>query len=179
MVGPARDALRGMLTDMTLCDVRHQARFLERLRQTHPHTVKVLKSRVPLKRYTCGVYAFDLVGNAEYAQIAGFGFGRTFAGAEFLHHLIDQRLLEPRASGAAISGDLAIYFQDDKFVHVGRLLASQRVISKWGTGHLCEHKLWNVPLSYGNEVRFFRGTSRMESLELFIGYAKSKGFRRS
>ena len=124
MVGPARDALRSMLNAMTLCDVRYQARFLERLRQTHPHTVKVLKSRVPLKRYTCGVYAFDLVGNADYAQIAGFGFGRTFAGAEFLHHLMDQRLLEPRTSGAAISGDLAIYFQDDKFVACRSIVGS-------------------------------------------------------
>jgi hypothetical protein len=52
-----------------------------------------------------------------------------------------------------------------------------RVLSKWGVGLLYEHAIWEVPLRYGQEVQYFVGTDDDASLDLFIRYAESRGFR--
>lgn len=57
-------------------------------------------------------------------------------------------------------GDLAIYVAGEGMLreqaHIGQITAQDRVISKWGYGHVYEHLIEMVPDSYGTEVLFFR-----------------------
>jgi hypothetical protein len=39
-----------------------------------------------------------------------------------------------------------------------------------------EHGVWETPLNYGDNVQYFVGPSEDASLDLFMQYAKSKGF---
>lgn len=57
------------------------------------------------------------------------------------------------------------------------MLASGRVLSKWGTGHLYEHVVFEVPESYGIAVRFFRGLSYEQGFEHFVQFAEEKRMR--
>lgn len=140
------------------------------------HSIKLVDSQYPIAEYTCVVYSFGLTKDPTYLSVASFGFGRTFAGAEFIHFLLDHSLLTERQTGQAFAGDLVVYFGNDLFKHVGTVLACNQVLSKWGTGHLFEHSTWEVPTNYGDHVKYFKQLAPEEGLDLFIKYAEVDGF---
>jgi hypothetical protein len=172
---PEPDALRSSIAEITEgAPVREHPTRIEALRVGYDHTIVVIESEHPIDQYTCGVHAFHLVGDPTYLEVAGYGLGRTFAGAEFMTFALQNRLLTPRQS-RALPGDLIFYFQNGVFRHVGRMNTEARVISKWGTGWLYEHGVQEVPLNYGSDIRYFVGLDEEAALNLFIRYAESQG----
>jgi len=171
--------LRDRLTEITENPrVREHAAQIEALRAETGHSISVEQSVRPLQKYTCGMHAFHLAGNPIYERVATSGNGETFAGTEFINFLLQQQLLIHRPFEAVVTNDLVVYFDGIVFRHVGRVAGPSRVLSKWGTGCLCQHALWEVPANYGNEVRYCVGPNEASSLELFLKYAESKGFNR-
>ena len=142
-----------------------------------PNTVRILPSPHPIERYTCLVHALDFTERPEYVAIAERGFNVVFAGRSFAHWLIDRRLINEVAAVDANEGDLVFYFNEERqFQHAGVIAGNHRVISKWGTGHLFEHGLFEVPESYGTIVRFFQHLASDEAYDHFVTFAKEKGF---
>lgn len=170
-------SLRERLCEMTLKPIGEQAAMLEQLRMEFAHGIRILDSEHPIEGYTCAVHAFHLLGDAVYQEIAASGLGSTFAGKDFVEFAIKEQLLTECGADDAVPGDLVIYFLDGRFGHIGRLQADRRVLSKWGTGYLCDHGLWEVPCSYGLEVRFFEGPDAEDCLDIFVEYTKTRGFR--
>lgn len=170
--------LRDALLQITeLAPPQEHAARIEQLRANTAHTIAVLNSEHPIDRYTCAVFAFHLVEDPTYIEVASFGLGGTFAGPEFVSFLLDNNLLASRAEHESVKGDLIFYFESGEFRHVGRLCALPgRVVSKWGIGLLYEHGIWEVAENYGEEVRYFAGPNEEESFELFSKYAEHKGF---
>lgn len=162
------------ITESTPVD-EHPA-HIKVLQRAHRHTIKVIKNEYSIQLYTCGVHAFYLVDDPTYVEIAGYGLGSTFAGPGFINFLFQSQLLSP-CRPPIFLGDLIIYFHDGKFRHVGRMKSETRVLSKWGTGWLYEHGIWEVPSSYGDDIQYFVGPNRKASLKLFIQYAESRGFK--
>jgi hypothetical protein len=161
---------------MTLKPIGEQAAMLERLRGEFAHTIEILDSNQPIESDTCAVHAFQLIGNRIYDDIRHSGLGRTFAGKDFVEFAINEQLLTECDPEEAVEGDLAIYLLEGRFGHIGVLQSDQRILSKWGTGYLCEHALWEVPCSYGFEVRFFEGPSAEDCFDVFVEYTKTRGF---
>ena len=149
---------------------------IQELSPSYGHSIKLVDSQCPIAEYTCVVYSFGLTEDPTYLSVASFGFGRTFAGAEFIHFLLDRRLLTERQTGQIFTGDLVVYFDGALFKHVGKVLASSQVLSKWGTGHLFMHSTWEVPTNYGERVKYFKQLAPEEGLDLFIKYAEFHGF---
>ncbi len=149
---------------------------IEGLRAEIGHSIAPQPSQHDPARYTCAVHAFHLTEEPGYVQVASFGLGTTYAGPDFIAFLLKNSLLEPREQTALSTGDLVLYFDEGTFKHIGRLIEPSRALSKWGTGGLYEHGLWEVPSTYGNELRFFVGPSEEASYELFVKYAESRGF---
>lgn len=54
------------------------------------------------------------------------------------------------------SDTIAVYFAGGAAKHFGRI-EGNRIISKWGRGYAWKHDLFEVPLSYGNTVKFSNG----------------------
>ena len=50
-----------------------------------------------------------------------------------------------------------------------------RVVSKWGLGHLWEHNILEVPISYGNEYKYYKDIQKEEAINSFCKFAESKG----
>jgi hypothetical protein len=50
-----------------------------------------------------------------------------------------------------------------------------RLISKWGGFPVYDHRLEEVPASYGDEVKFFEAPSEGIGLEWFLEYARATG----
>ncbi len=141
------------------------------------HSIKVIDSFYPIEDYTCVVHSFQLIQDPLYVSVAEFGLGRIFAGSEFIYFLLDQSLLCECQCDSVLKDNLVMYFQNESFKHVGLALDENRVLSKWGTGHLYNHLTWEVPTSYGNKVRYFKKFSAGEGLDLFVLFAESKGLK--
>ena len=155
---------------------RHPA-LLQQLTAAYPNSIQVLVSEHPIHRYTCLMHVFEFVEKPNYIAIADYLGVNVFAGAEFAHWLINNRHLTQVPEAEAISRDLVMYFNECNFKHVGILQAGRRVVSKWGEGHLYNHALWEVPQSYGDNVRFFEPLSYDDAYDRFTYFAEERGIR--
>lgn len=158
-------------------DVNKHPQMLIALKEEIQHTVLVLKSEHPIERYTCIVHAFDFVENEFYLSIASFGLGRVFAGPEFVEYMLCNNCLQEKTKSDVAEGDYVIYFKEEQVKHIGLAKPNLRVVSKWGVGQLVEHELYQVPLQYGDNIKYFEPLSKNEALDLFIKYAETKGLR--
>jgi hypothetical protein len=157
--------------------VRHQE-ILGELSREHVNTIKIIESRHPLGRYTCFVHAFGFTERPQYVSIAQIGFNYVYASPEFVHWLFDQGRLYEIPESDLVPNDIAFYSTIDGLVrHAAIFLGTDRFQSKWGLGYLFEHRLFEVPDSYGNFVRFFRGLPYAQAIRSFVCYAESKGMR--
>jgi hypothetical protein len=169
--------LRKRLEEMTQVeDVTQHPALLMEISQSLPNTIVFLDSPYRLRRYTCGMHVFGFAEEPEYAAIAERGFNRVFAGGAFVHWLIENCLLDELSSSDVKDGDLVIYFNGEgRFKHAGLICGMDRVVSKWGTGHLVRHGLLEVPESYGSTLRFFKKLTYEEAYAYFRRFAAENG----
>lgn len=69
-----------------------------------------------------------------------------------LRRLLDEITTSPCDEHPARIGRLGTVYQHG----ITGKFNGGKVISKWGTGFLCEHAVAEVPSKYGDDVRFFR-----------------------
>lgn len=168
--------LRGRLQRLTEeHDVSRHPALLARVTCECPNSISIVESPHPIGRYTCLMHVLDFAERPEYIAIACHGLGRVFAGEEFAHWLIGRGLLVELSRADARDGDLVIYFSEDTFKHVGLWRPNCRVLSKWGVGHLYYHELFEVPMSYGTDARFFKRLSYSDAYDAFTQFAAEKG----
>ena len=99
------------------------------------------------------MYALDLMNENALRNITKDN-PDVYPKSEFVSYLMEQFMNEIDPSEAS-DGDIVIYFCNKKPKHAGKF-HSGYIISKWGIqSHLWRHGLYEVPISYGNEVRFF------------------------
>jgi len=177
MIDVAERALRERLEGMTrVDDVSQHPALLAALTRECPNTITLLDSIHPIGRYTCLMYVFDFVEKPEYVAIAGYVGGRIFAAGAFAHWLLDHGLLVEVTAPNAREGDIVIYFgEGGRFKHAGLSLATGRVISKWGIGHLYQHGFFEVPESYGTTIRLFKRLSYDDAFQYFEQFAEESG----
>lgn len=169
--------LRIALSEMTEgASIEDHPRAIEELRSRFGHSIEIVESSHPITSYTCAVHAFGLIDDQTYIEVASYGLGRTFAGREFVEFILAKNLLTELSTHRLTENSLAIYLDHAQFRHVGIVRSRGRLLSKWGTGHLYEHPIWEVPLAYGDTVKFFSPLTTDEGLELFKCYAVSHGF---
>lgn len=169
--------LRRKLQAMTeIDDVSRHPALLDAISAEHPNTIKLVDSPHPIRRYTCLVHAFNFTEQSEYVLIAESGFNVVFAGRQFAQWMIDHGHLVEVGTKEAPAGDLVFYFDaQGQFKHAGIISSGNRVVSKWGTGHLYEHEILDVPESYGTLVRFFKSLPFQEAIKRFIEFARENG----
>ena len=80
-------------------------------------------------------------------------------------YLIERHLTEIEQNEIQ-DGDYIIYFDNGKPQHAGRI-RNNKVVSKWGMYHLWEHGIWEIPIEYGDTVRFFTQIPLEECVSAF------------
>jgi hypothetical protein len=165
------------LQEMTeVSDVLRYPELLAGIAREIPNTIKLVASPYSISRYTCLVHVFDFAEKSEYVEIARRGFNVGYASPDFAHWLMDNGFLTEIKPQNVRNGDLVFYFNvDGRFKHAGIMVSKDRVLSKWGMGHLFEHALDEVPESYGAETRFFKNLKYEEGFEHFKTYVREKG----
>lgn len=156
-------------------DVAQHPALLAELTRDWPNSICVTESPHPIERYTCLMHVLDFTEKPKYIAIASYGLGRVFAGAEFAHWLIDRGLLAEVSRADAQDSDLVFYFSEGTFKHAGLWRRNGRVVSKWGEGHLYDHELFEVPMSYGADVKFYKQLPYVNAYDRFRQFAGENG----
>jgi hypothetical protein len=166
--------LRQRLCEMTEsgCQPHEHPTMLMQISRELPNTIRVRESDRAPQSFTCGMHTFGFESCPEYAEVAAQG---VFAGLQFFTWLTATGRLVEVDDHQPSENDLVMYFDGGKAVHVGRVVSSGRVISKWGVGLMYEHGLSEVPKNYGDEVRFFRSIEPDVALEHFLDFAEERG----
>lgn len=115
------------------------------------------------------MYAFGIENNQQYIQLAWEVDERIHANPNFVQFLIKNEYMIEEQQAA--NGCVIVYF-DEKIKHIGQLISESRVISKWGLGHLYEHAFFEIPISYGDTIRFFKPPAHESIVPLFREYAR-------
>jgi hypothetical protein len=78
----------------------------------------------------------------------------------YVSYMLQECVLEEVPCGVVTPGHWALYFCRGALVHAALLLPGERFLSKWGQGHVWEHGKWEAPVTYGDDVKFFKPLSR-------------------
>ena len=62
---------------------------------------------------------------------------------------------------------IVVYFDKGTVTHFGKI-QNDKILSKWGVGLIWEHPVFEVPSSYGNEVKYSSGRPEVEVLEKLL-----------
>ena len=170
------EALRKALSEITTRYVRQQAheqiRLIEGLRKQYEHSIllvqQAIRGRPETGQFTCYQYAFNLVDPPpEVVRIAS-AHENIYPSSAFVQYLIDHTLTElPAPKDRCV----LVYSNGQEIKHAGKM-QEQMVTSKWGTAHLWRHRIYEVPITYGNDVRFFDAIQAEESAQTFLRYAE-------
>ena len=177
------DALRAALDRITGSGgypLAYHVAAIDALRAEFEHAIELV-TLAGLVKCNCFEHALDiqesravnaiLLEDAERERLGRTPLGITFGGA-FIAELIASGTLAADESGPAL-----VYFRGDLPVHAG-IAAGERVISRWGAGHLWRHGVWEVPSSHGDAVARFRRPDRAAVEAAFKDYHRRLGGRR-
>jgi hypothetical protein len=167
---PEKKALRSALDlpEGTIVP-RDHPREVEKVKKTHPHTIKFISAP---QNGTCVAYAFGLSTNAIYQEVRTNFDKEVFAGKAFIEWLMAGVLVE--CDKPALDA-LVLYFSDARWEHIGLMKGASRVASQWGTYAIYEHDICEVPVRYGDMVRFFEEVTATKAIDLFLEYARFEG----
>jgi hypothetical protein len=124
---------------------------------------------LPIAGYNCFEFALGLAGQRE-VRLISIHLPSTFCNSEFAQHLVDSALA-PVTSPSI--GHFVLYRDRKQITHAG-LVQADRVLSKWGTGHLWLHGLLEVPAKYGDDTSFYVVPEPVETLTKFIEFARER-----
>ena len=164
---------REHLTDRErLSKVHLQVPEIERLRRSYRHSISLVRQVVPddveTWKYCCYEYTFDLI-DPHRQDIRDWIGKRVSVDSTFARYLVQNHLLEQDSSKP---GCVIVYYSGvEQIEHVGKVIEEGLVESKWGCqGHLWKHGRYEVPESYGGNVRYFSSIAAEESSRAFAAY---------
>lgn len=167
---PNNKALRKALDAPDGFPASRHREYIDRVRLVHPHTVVYREAR---DQSTCVLYALDLSRDAAYRAIATNFAGRVFADRAFMEWWLAHG--HPVELDEPTKGCMVMYFREGIWQHVGISSDYGRVLSQWGTFHVYDHGVCELPARYGDEVRYFRMPALDDLMELFLQFAKTQG----
>ena len=155
--------------------VPRQPTLVATLRSRCPHGIEIADdpevANIPLDQFTCFVHALGLAESRVVERIAR-ALDRGYISSDFVAFLVGH-LFESVSTEEARDGDIVLYWNDKTITHTGKV-RSERVISKWGTGYLWQHDVFEVPMRYGSRVTFYRPLDRPVVEQAFVTYLKQR-----
>jgi len=140
-----------------------------------PHSISLWQAAIPGKpetfQFNCYQHSFGLARAESVIHIMR-EYWHVFPGREFVQFLLDTRL-EETLTEEVRDGDHVIY-AGAEIEHAG-IVRGEGIESKWGLGHVWRHGVYEVPLRYGNHVRYFRRLPSETCVGAFLEYAAERG----
>jgi hypothetical protein len=171
---PLRDELDKITDDYSDSDERlgEQIDLVTRLALKYNASISLVRETKPGEPlFTCYQHSFSLAGVESVTRIMDENW-HVRLGREFIQYLVDRWLYEISIEDAK-DEDHVLYI-GSQIEHAGKV-AQDAVESKWGRAHLWRHGVFEVPLRYGDTVRFFRHISQDDAIQAFHEYAAIQG----
>ncbi|MGB8294414.1 MAG: hypothetical protein WCG85_03220 [Polyangia bacterium] len=166
-----RSALQRITTDLVDEQLDQQVRAVEKLRRCFGHSITLVERANPDHEYTCFQYAFELqVIPCPISNICRIH--DVYPDSRFVEFLLQSRL-QHVASADARAGDVIIWNDNNRVRHAGRRV-EDGIVSKWGTGHIWRHDLFEVPSAYGDTATSFHPLTSADSLDAFVIFARQQ-----
>ena len=152
-----REHLQNITGEFTGLRVGEQLVKIEALRVRHRHSINLVQAAVIADQRTwnfnCHAYALGLHETQDFwrirEELPDVWPTGTFVSRRLLPNL------QPVSDPDQCPGDLIVYFSGQSVNHSG-IVGNRLVRSKWGSAHTWEHGVFEVPTSFGSEVRYFR-----------------------
>ncbi len=129
------------LKDAVVANLSDQARALQKVPAAHGTKVDLVEKSAGDPKFNCYRFAFGLDQLTDAVASLVFDYGGKGIGKNFVRFILDD-LTEVTAAGAN-DGDVVVYAKDEEITHAG-ILQDDRVLSKWGEGHLWLHPTFLV-----------------------------------
>lgn len=159
---------------------KEQIQAIEMLKQTFSHSIRLIQEVIPEERKTwafnCYEFALGLRDRPEIKRIAS-GPSGIFPGDDFAQWFLTEKITLEITWDQREDNDLVVYLDKGQVRHFG-LIHEEKIISKWGGNHIWEHGLFEVPINYGDEARFFKYIIPEKSVEAFLKYYSQKQGKR-
>ena len=123
--------------------------------------------------FNCFMFAYGKRNSDRIRELIDIDPLEIYFGTDFTKTLIERKIIERKQTGNVI-----IYFEKQNSpTHVGLILTDNSIISKWGTGYIYKHKIWEVPIIYGNSYELFSLKEKIDLEELFMEYIINLGYK--
>jgi hypothetical protein len=178
-------------------DQSSQEEAIKILVQLHPHFIeravldgfcKISTENTP--KYDCFTFALDLINSKMRIAVRDYaprkigpiqrpGIADVLPGPNFFYYL---QLQEQSSISVCQNYDLAVYLDNFGMIkHIGKVF-NGNIVSKWGMkGYLWRHGIWEVPNSYGIDVKYYSHLSQKLVADRWSNYLhelarKANGF---
>lgn len=159
--------------------------LINRIRKNYNHKIILIdkfQREVDIRNYSddcyinCYMYGFEIsVGDINKNIIFKNGipnYKNTIPDSDFVMNIIKKHL-NKIIQKEAREGDYVGYFSNNEIRHAGRCY-KDKIASKWGSnGHFWEHRICELPLRYGSNVKFYRKISKERILKLYRKWIKN------
>ena len=130
--------------------------FEKNIKPFLPNELKIVSSPPRYENnFNCFVFIFGLQDNSDFLG------GKNPIQQEFIKYLIKNDILIPLES-PQINGLILYENEKGEITHGGIMAGKDQVLSKWMWGPIIEHKIWDVPSSFGNKISFFKRPATIE-----------------
>ena len=158
---PGTQELREALEAATKLRVPHEYRArLHELKNQFNHSIEILPGvYTELQWFNCFAHALGVSGAPRYLELAKERQSSVLVNSDLVSDRLAGGELIEVAADHAQTGDIVLYFAGDELSHAGVVITAgpvPRRESKWGGAELHIHPLWEVPVGYGDHVRFFK-----------------------
>ncbi len=144
-------------------------------RRRHVRATTAGGAAQPTSKYlNCFAYAFGLAPHVtEIERMGESTDGRIFVSPSFVQHLRETVFLM-RPADAVADGDFVVYYTSDLSSEHAGVAAGNFVVSKWGRLPVFEHGFWDVPDTFGNNIRAFARIEPDHMWQHFRDWAKEQ-----
>jgi hypothetical protein len=168
-VPPSISQLRQELDQITgLQFPTSYAQALSQLSQNLGRPIRIVPTDMQhLKTFTCFAFALGLARIQRYQDLVRAHLDGALVNSAFVSTLLNGNEIHEINFGALSCDNVVFYFSSGTLMHAGLIISPDGLVrSKWGGNEIHDHGIWDVPASYGDEVRVFEAPEADRVLEL-------------
>ncbi len=169
-----RRALQEITDNHTRLLVSEQIGLIEGLKSRYLHSIRLLRAAVPADQRTwnfnCHAFAFGLSESDDFWRLREER-PAVWPTGEFVCKWLLPAMQLITEVGLANSA-LVLYFDDDRVTHLGTIQGGM-VQSKWGSAHTWEHRVFEVPISFGSTVRYYQRPDLKDAVRAYVEFASA------
>jgi len=166
--------LQGIVDTYVGLELGAQQREVQDLKRRYRHRITVDQVADPADARTCvfncHAYAFGLHDCDDFWRLRDVGC-QKWPDGDFVRDWLFPSLQAVRRDDAN-DEDIVLYVSGRQIKHSGKVVG-RLIRSKWGTGHVWRHNVWEIPICFGFNVGYYRRPALDDVVRAFLEFAQA------